>query len=708
VKNYFRIVRELREKASAIAVSGAGALCAVALVFLMLTFVSTASAAGVVLKLGDILVIDSSGGLGGVSRLFVVDYTTTPATQTIISEGGLLQESVGVVFAPDGDILVLDRVNGLIRVNPFTQVQSVVSAGQNFKDPFGLIIGTDGYIYVADSGFRPQGPGPYVNVAGKIIRILPGPSNNNQQVIASGNKNGTCSATDVSDPSQGATACLNQPTAGQYLNHPFGIGVDTGSGKLLVSDMSAFGGRGAIVSINPEDLPTDPEGNPVTTNQNLPQTLIWGPDNPIAQPLVRHADPQHIYGCPMGITVEQNGNILASVFAIPFDSNPVPPFVYGCSVSGIFRVNLANNAQEVLTSSAGFPTPPSGFSYGWKVPFGMDTEVNTNIVVVDALAAALYRVKAQPSPGLYGEFVPPFDPVTNPPTIFLPATFTEASFTTGVAVIKKEPDGGFKGSNSAPVITSVTGPTVSQKVGVSVSVTGRFTDEQLGDNHTCTLNWGDGVTTPGTITPDTASTPGSCTGSHAYTVPGTYSVVVTVSDDSLSGTLASAPFAVYDPDSSVKGTGEINSPAGSYKPNPQLAGSLKFAFLAKFKNNTTTPQGITLLHYRAGRFLFLSISVNSLVVNGNKATYTGTGYGRVHSLKHFRDQDCEIQSHFLSGIALYNYRITAQDGGGTTNAGDTVRIQIWKPNATNPADESGKIYDNGIDSPLTKGKITLQ
>jgi hypothetical protein len=293
----------------------------------------------------------------------------------------------------------------------------------------------------------------------------------------------------------------------------------------------------------------------------------------------------------------------------------------------------------------------------------MDTEVNTNIVVVDALAAALYRVKAQPSPGLYGEFVPPFDPVTNPPTIFLPATFTEASFTT---------------------------------------------DEQLGDNHTCTLNWGDGVTTPGTITPDTASTPGSCTGSHAYTVPGTYSVVVTVSDDSLSGTLASAPFAVYDPDSSVKGTGEINSPAGSYKPNPQLAGSLKFAFLAKFKNNTTTPQGITLLHYRAGRFLFLSISVNSLVVNGNKATYTGTGYGRVHSLKHFRDQDCEIQSHFLSGIALYNYRITAQDGGGTTNAGDTVRIQIWKPNATNPADESGKIYDNGIDSPLTNGKITLQ
>jgi hypothetical protein len=1132
VKNDSQIAGTRRPRPTTL-ISLTDTLSAVALIFLILTFASSASA-GVFLKLGDILVIDPSGGPNGVSRLQLVDTTTSPPTQTIIAEGGFLDESVGVAFAADGNILVLDRVNGLIRVNPATLEQTVVSSGQHFRDPFALTIGRDGYVYIADSGFRANGPGPYVNVAGKIIRIIPGPSNNNQQIIASGRKDGTCPATDISDPSANTTACVNTSTAGHYLNHPYGIGVDAGNGMLLVSDMSSFNGKGAILRINPALIPVDVDGHQVTAHQDLPQDLIWGPAGESSgQPLVVQTTPGS-YGCPMGLSVEQNGNILAS---------------YACSGSGIIRVNLASNTQQALSSSAGCcPSPLSGSTFGWKMPFGIDTETNTNVIAVDALSGNLYRLKATPGVGLYGEFLDPFRAVS------IAAASGQVARPTGVAVIKKEPsvvfksakkfafalengvttptfrlrisdgtglgivvtdttdfsggdsdnragyisfagfignfhggitlawserenqagetlltlqsrmarfavcdsaspctaadsrlvisvedgdysfpdvtatltgtllvenvtngtgsfqtwinrsnqspsygnntypagplnpveltipdgsaalfvqpgvndvsgvnqpmhvetgrfivanpyalfsravldystatgggfahftveakvgpdrggrplfpddvpaapvvtsvtgplvpqvvgaavsitglftdvqlgdnhtctlnwgdgvttsgtitedtattpgscvgshsytlpgtysvlvtvsDAGLSGSapsapftvyepNTAPAVNSVTGPVIPQALGAAVSISGLFTDAQLGDNHTCTLNWGDGATTPGTITEDTAATPGSCVGSHSYTVPGTYSVLVTVSDGSLSSSASSAPFAVYvpntapvitsvtgpvipqvlgtsisikglftdaqlgdnhtctldwgngvitpgtitedtatapgsctgshsytlpgtysvlvtvndgglsdatastpfavfDPEASIKATGEIISPVGAYKPQPQLGGTLRFAFVAKYRNNDLIPDGNTLIHYKAAKFRFKSSSYKSLLITTpNKATFTGSGTVRIHALKHAADDDCDLENHYTDAKGAYDFRIIAQDGGTTGNAGDTIRIKIWLRNSADPADESATIYDSDQDSPLTKGKITVK
>jgi hypothetical protein len=69
-------------------------------------------------------------------------------------------------------------------------------------------------------------------------------------------------------------------------------------------------------------------------------------------------------------------------------------------------------------------------------------------------------------------------------------------------------------------------------VGSPANLSATFTDTELGVSHTATIDWGDGTTTPGTITEPAGTTPGGVSGSHSYATPGAYSVVLSVSDGS--------------------------------------------------------------------------------------------------------------------------------------------------------------------------------
>src|ERR1700741_3532203 len=87
--------------------------------------------AGVVLKLGDILVIEP-----GSAVVAVIDPAT--GVRTEITSGGFLlpsHKSVGVALDRDGDIIVVHRLQGIIRVNPVSGSQTVLSQGGFFKDP---------------------------------------------------------------------------------------------------------------------------------------------------------------------------------------------------------------------------------------------------------------------------------------------------------------------------------------------------------------------------------------------------------------------------------------------------------------------------------------------------------------------------------------------------------------------------------------------
>src|SRR6185295_4273732 len=130
----------------------------------MLMAVPTGATAGVVLKLGDILVPEP-----GTASLIVVDATT--GAKTVVATEGLLSpphKTISVAFAPDGDVIAVHRLGRLIRVNPATGVQSVLSQAGYFRDPWAIAIDKNtGAIYVADSGYDQDRP--EINEPGKII-----------------------------------------------------------------------------------------------------------------------------------------------------------------------------------------------------------------------------------------------------------------------------------------------------------------------------------------------------------------------------------------------------------------------------------------------------------------------------------------------------------------------------------------------------------
>ena len=144
-----------------------------------LTGVPAVATAGVLLKLGDILVAEP-----GADSISVVDAST--GAKTIISQGGLLSpahKTVGVALARDGDVIVVHRQAGLIRINPATGDQSIHSQGGLFRDPWAIAIDrVTGDIYVADSGY--DNDRPEINEAGKIIRVHP--TSGAQELIATG------------------------------------------------------------------------------------------------------------------------------------------------------------------------------------------------------------------------------------------------------------------------------------------------------------------------------------------------------------------------------------------------------------------------------------------------------------------------------------------------------------------------------------------
>jgi hypothetical protein len=107
----------------------------------------------------------------------------------------------------------------------------------------------------------------------------------------------------------------------------------------------------------------------------------------------------------------------------------------------------------------------------------------------------------------------------------------------------------FTTANQAP---SVTAAPVSGTEGTAATETASFTDPNVGDVHTCIIDWGDGNTSAGSVSESSGS--GTCGASHAYTDNGSFTVTVTVSDGSLSGSdTDTATVANVPPDVTLSG-----------------------------------------------------------------------------------------------------------------------------------------------------------
>ena len=87
--------------------------------------------------------------------------------------------------------------------------------------------------------------------------------------------------------------------------------------------------------------------------------------------------------------------------------------------------------------------------------------------------------------------------------------------------------------------TVIPGPNVQQSPGIPVSVSSTFSDPGFpvgnsAETYTASINWGDGSTSPGTLTVTPGSpgvpTTGTVSGTHTYSTHGSFDVIVTVLD----------------------------------------------------------------------------------------------------------------------------------------------------------------------------------
>lgn len=226
-------------------------------------------------------------------------------------------------------------------------------------------------------------------------------------------------------------------------------------------------------------------------------------------------------------------------------------------------------------------------------------------------------------------------------------------------------------NNVPPALDPISVPLDPVPVQSAVTASANFADPGILDTHTAEWNWGDGTSTPGTVTESNGS--GSVSDQHTYTTPGIYKVQLTVTDDDggSASVVAEQYVVVYDPSAGfVTGGGWINSPSGAYVADPSMIGKANFGFVSKYKKGATTPEGQTQFQFKAGDLNFHSSSYDWLVVAGAKAQFKGIGT--------------------INGAGDYGFMLTATDGQLNGEGQDKFRIKIWDRTSNEV------VYDNQL------------
>lgn len=327
---------------------------------------------------GDIYVADPSaaGGRGAVIRV-------NPLTgqQTLVSAGGLFVDPVAIALEPSGSLVVvdpnaLDGRGAVIRVNPLTGQQTLVSAGQYFEDPLGITIAPNGDLYVANASCSCLPPG--------VLRVDPTTgvqtpvSLDDQFITPAGLTNDGHGTLYVADAGlfvlfgrvirvNAATGAQTIVARGGNLAGPTDVTIGPG-GDLFVADPMAAAGDGAIIRINP------------ATGQ---QTVVSAGG---------------LLGDPVGIAVGLDGNLLVA------DAQAVgePP---GCGCGGaILRVDPRSGAQSLLTRG-GLLVSPTGLTVvpvSPPTPTATPTSTSTNTPTPTSAATATPLPTTLPSPTATG------------------------------------------------------------------------------------------------------------------------------------------------------------------------------------------------------------------------------------------------------------------------------------------------------------------
>jgi PKD repeat protein len=235
--------------------------------------------------------------------------------------------------------------------------------------------------------------------------------------------------------------------------------------------------------------------------------------------------------------------------------------------------------------------------------------------------------------------------------------------------------------NTAPEIGAIA-PIPAVGIGATVKASATLTHPDAGQAMTATWDWGDGSTpTDGTIKGH------KVTGTHVYATAGTYTVGLTVSDGTSTGTTTYESAVVYDPAAAtVTGSGSFASPPGAYPATAGATGEATFDLSAKYGRKGALDGKFT-FGFPAAKLAFKSGAIDSLAIDGANGWMTGTGK--------------------LGRHAGYGFLVAFVDGTGPTV--DAVRVRIWKVADgtvvydSQPGDETTAVAI----VPLTGGEIAI-
>ena len=208
-------------------------------------------------------------------------------------------------------------------------------------------------------------------------------------------------------------------------------------------------------------------------------------------------------------------------------------------------------------------------------------------------------------------------------------------------------------SNVAPKIGAFSvssTPLVLKTGGVSLAISGVFTDAGTLDTHTSSLDCGTGAAV------QSEAPNGSATGTCTFSSAGVYAVTLTVRDDDGDSDTkkASGQIVVVDRNGGwITGGGWIDSPASAYPAATNAAGKLAFNLVARYQGSSTTPSGSVELKLNSAKLDFRSTSLDWLMVSNSAARLQGCGT--------------------LNGVSGSAFSLAMDD-----SAVDGIRIRVWK------------------------------
>jgi streptogramin lyase len=204
---------------------------------------------------GDLVVTEQLGADFQSPKIVRVN-PVTGAQQTVAS-GAPLVNPLGVAIERSGDLIVTDGFDGnsVLRVDPDTGAIAVLSSGFPYlDDPSGvsIAIATNGDIYVADFGpdaivrIDPlTGNQTLISIGGMLVfpTGLAFEADGNLIVVDREGLDGTGAVIRI-DPVTGAQTLLS---SGGYLNEPVWVAIE-GDGNIVLTERQTFGG--AVLRVN--------------------------------------------------------------------------------------------------------------------------------------------------------------------------------------------------------------------------------------------------------------------------------------------------------------------------------------------------------------------------------------------------------------------------------------------------------------------------